>query len=97
MTVPVIRLDTRELEPPEPLMLATQALGRLVAGQYLHMLHRREPRLLYPELEARHFCQRTVHEAVDLVHVLIWSEGDDVAEQAVGEVLTALGVGGAKS
>lgn len=90
MIDPVIRLDTRDLEPPEPLMLATQALDRLARGQYLHMLHRREPRLLYPEIEARQLCQRTLHESGDRVHVLVWVVGDKVAEQAAGQLLKSL-------
>lgn len=44
-------LDVSNLEPCEPLERTLAAVARLEAGDYLRILHRREPHLLYPLLE----------------------------------------------
>ena len=44
-------LDVSELEPCEPLERTLAALAGLGSGDYLRVLHRREPRLLFPLLE----------------------------------------------
>ncbi len=76
------RLDVRELEPPEPLERALAALPGLGPGEYLHMLHRREPLLLYDLLEAQGFrhCAREGPEAP--WEIFIWREGDEAARAA---------------
>lgn len=45
------RLDVSELEPCEPLERTLAAITLLETGDYLRVLHRREPHLLYPLLE----------------------------------------------
>jgi uncharacterized protein (DUF2249 family) len=50
---PVIELDNRELDPPEPMariLLATEAIR---AGEVVSALLAREPRFLFPELAKR--------------------------------------------
>ena len=76
------RLDVRELEPPEPLERALAALPGLGPGEYLHMLHRREPLLLYELLESQGFrhCVREGPEAP--WEIFIWREGDEEARSA---------------
>lgn len=39
----MILLDTRELDHPVPLEMATEAFKRLTDGEVIHMIHRREP------------------------------------------------------
>ncbi len=48
MSVQEITLDVRDLEPPEPYERATEVLLKLEPGQYVRMISRRRPRLLYP-------------------------------------------------
>ncbi len=48
-------LDVRELEPPEPFLLAMQAIGELGVGDELVLLHRREPFPLYDVLNSLGF------------------------------------------
>ncbi len=69
-------LDVSALPPPEPLERALEALDRLAPGEYLRLLHRREPRLLYPQLEARGFCYRVRPGQGVPFEVLIWRKGD---------------------
>ena len=74
-------LDTRELEPCEPMEQALEASAGLTEGQYLHMLHRREPHLLYPILAERNFAWRTNVDSENRVHLYVWRSGDQSAEQ----------------
>lgn len=75
-------LDVSDLEPPEPLQLVLQALDELEHGEYLHMLHRREPLLLYPELEQRGFRYANIPGGSHACELLIWRDGDAAAEHA---------------
>jgi len=74
-------LDVSDLEPPEPLVRALTEIDTLKEGQYLHMRHRREPCLLYPNLEQRGFTHLTRVSGSDF-DVFIWRKDDSAAEQA---------------
>ncbi len=50
---PVVELDNRELEPPEPLVRTLEGVEALQPGQTLAALLPREPVFLFEELEAR--------------------------------------------
>ena len=52
---PVIQLDNRDLEPPEPMVRILGAAEQLAPGQTLSALLRREPVFLFPHLEKRGF------------------------------------------
>ena len=75
-------LDVRDLEPPEPLVRALAEIETLAAGQYSHMRHRREPCLLYANLERRGFSHLTEARKSGDFEVFIWRKDDTVAEQA---------------
>lgn len=75
-------LDVSDLEPPEPLEQVLSALDDLGDGEFLHMLHRREPLLLYPELDRRGFRYLTILDRHYACEVYIWRDGDSVAERA---------------
>jgi len=55
MSAPVIELDARGLEPPQPLMTILEAVATLPAGATLRAHTRWRPALLYAELETRGF------------------------------------------
>jgi tRNA 2-thiouridine synthesizing protein A len=76
-------LDLRGLEHPEPLLRALAALNELAAGEYLRLLSHRDPLLLYPLLAQQGFAYERPAEQAKTVEVLIWREGDAVAEQGV--------------
>jgi uncharacterized protein (DUF2249 family) len=50
---PVAELDSRELEPPEPMVRTLEGVEALSPGQTLAALLPREPLFLFKELEAR--------------------------------------------
>jgi tRNA 2-thiouridine synthesizing protein A len=77
-----VLLDVSELEPPEPLVQSIGAVEQLKAGEYLHLLHRREPCLLYDNLTQRGFASETRAGREVACEVFIWREGDTPAEQA---------------
>ena len=50
---PAIRLDNRDLDPPEPMVRILAAAEKLGPGETLSALLRREPVFLFPQLEKR--------------------------------------------
>ncbi|MCK9531514.1 MAG: DUF2249 domain-containing protein [Gammaproteobacteria bacterium] len=75
-------LDVSELEPPEPLVRTLEAAEALAPGDYLRMLHRRDPCLLPDNLRSRGFCFQQRPGVRTAVEVFIWREGDALGEQA---------------
>ena len=81
-----VLLDVSELEPPEPLELTLDAADRLEPGQYLRMLHRRDPCLLYANLDENHFRYFQRKGATTAVELFIWRNDDATAESAVESI-----------
>lgn len=52
---PAIKLDNRDLDPPEPMVRILAAADKLRPGETLSALLRREPVFLFPQLEKRGF------------------------------------------
>ncbi len=80
-------VDVSELEPCEPLERALAAADSLRPGEYLRLLHRREPFPLYRILADRGFAHRTVPGDRTAFEVFIWRRTDDQARRAVDEAL----------
>jgi len=78
-----ILLDVSDLEPPEPLTLTLDAAEALAAGQYLRMLHRRDPCMLYGNLDDNGFKYIQREGTTTAVELFIWREHDDKAAAAV--------------
>ena len=55
MSTPVVELDARGLEPPQPMVRILEALAALPPGSTLHARTDRRPVHLYPLLEERGF------------------------------------------
>lgn len=75
-----VLLDVSDLEPPEPFERSTAAAAGLAPGEYLVMVHRMEPRLLYPWLAEHGFRQVTRTRSDGMVELLIWRTEDAEAE-----------------
>lgn len=75
-------LDVSSLEPCEPLERTLEAVTRLRSGDYLRVLHRREPHLLYPLLEKGGYSWTTRSGQESQYVILIWRQGDQHAESA---------------
>ena len=82
-------LDVSDLEPPEPLELTLEAAEQLKPGQYLRMLHRRTPCILYGNLDDNDFKYFQRKGSTTAVEVFIWRENDDKAAKAVQLALQA--------
>ncbi len=80
-------LDVSMLEPCQPLEQSLEAVRALVAGDYLKVIHRREPTPLFPMLEQMGFswCSRQTGSAQ--YEILIWRSSDKVAESQVNDLL----------
>jgi len=52
---PALKLDSRDLSPPEPMVRILAAAEQLGPGETLSALLRREPVFLFPQLERRGF------------------------------------------
>ncbi|WP_426528049.1 DUF2249 domain-containing protein [Bradyrhizobium sp. McL0615] len=50
---PAVKLDNRDLDPPEPMVRILAAADKLGPGETLSALLRREPVFLFPQLEKR--------------------------------------------
>ncbi len=74
-------LDVSDLEPCEPLERALEAVRTLQPGEYLRLVHRQEPLLLYPMLEKLGMAWRARHAAS--VEILIHRRDDAIAGAAV--------------
>ena len=82
-----ILLDVSELEPPEPLTLTLEAAEDLAAGQYLRMLHRRDPCMLYGNLDDNGFKYIQREGTTTAVELFNWREDD--AEAAAAAMLAS--------
>lgn len=83
-------LDVSDLEAPEPLVQVLDAAESLAPGEYLRMYHRREPCLLYPNLDQRGFDHATRQGRDVACEVFIWRRGDAEAEGRAREAAAEL-------
>ncbi len=74
-------LDVSDFPPPEPLQMALDATQELKAGKFLHLHHRRYPRLLFERLEKMGFEHDTRSGPDDSCKVFIWRGDDNEARQ----------------
>lgn len=81
--MPIIPVDVRDLEPPEPLERALAAAQALRPGELVLMTHRREPCLLYPILEKQGFSQKMIQRSPDHFEIYLWRKGDLAAQSLV--------------
>jgi len=75
-------LDVSELAAPEPMECILVELESLAPGEYLRVLHRREPWPLFPILEERGFGHELRPCQPPGFAILIWRAADQVAEAA---------------
>lgn len=85
-------LDVSMLEPCEPMERALEALQDLAPGEYLRLLLRQEPRLLYPMIEQIGMYWHSRRGERTAWEVLICRGDDALARAAVGAVAARDGV-----
>ncbi|BAP56065.1 hypothetical protein THII_1768 [Thioploca ingrica] len=76
-------LDVSQLEPCEPLERVLATLPTLQPGEYLQVLHRMEPHLLYPILTRTGYAWKTKSGQTTLIEIYIWRSDDHQAQLAV--------------
>ncbi|NJO18225.1 MAG: DUF2249 domain-containing protein [Thioploca sp.] len=76
-------LDVSQLEPCEPLEQILAILPTLQAGEYLQVLHRMEPQLLYPILTQAGYAWITKSGQTTSIEIYIWRADDNQAQLAV--------------
>ena len=81
-----IFLDVSDLEPCEPLQLSLAAALALETGQYVRIMHRREPFPLYELLAEKGFTWYTRPGKQTAFEVWVWIAEDRlVCEHMVGQ------------
>lgn len=81
-----VKIDVSMLEPCEPLERTLEALRQLRPGDYLRVLHRREPHLLYPLLESSGYTWRCRGDEPGGYEIFIWKADDIAAAPDVGSL-----------
>jgi uncharacterized protein (DUF2249 family) len=79
-------IDVRELAAPEPLQRILPAIDALGAGEFLHVVHRREPNCLYQLLEELGFAHRDLALG-SRFDIWIWRRDDSLAALAVAKAM----------
>ncbi len=84
-------VDARDMESPRPLETVLAAVRELRDGEYVAMLHRREPVPLYPMLAELGLSHRTIAGGIaggiagdDGFRILIWRRTDAAAAAHCG-------------
>ena len=88
MTQP-ITLDVSLLEPPEPMERILEATEILQPGQYLLVLHHREPFPLYSILAREGFSHSTRAGRQTPYEIFIWRTSDVEATASVQSALNS--------
>ncbi len=68
----IITIDCRELEPPEPFVKVMEAVNRLSLDEAVLMIHRKQPRLLFPKLEELGMKYELTDKGESGIEILIW-------------------------
>jgi len=76
-------LDVSMLEPCEPLERTLEAVRQLEAGDYLRVIHRREPHMLYPLLDKGGLNWRCRETDPGRYEICIWMQDDPAAAAAI--------------
>lgn len=76
---PDIEVDARWLEPPEPMEMAMDAIGRMEPGQRVRLLLHREPMPLYGMLRQMGLTHQTRPIEEGCYEILIFDPAGDAA------------------
>lgn len=69
-----LEIDCRALPPPEPMVKTLEAVESLAPGEVLVSLLPREPRFLFPEIEARGHLWRGGEQPDGSYRIAIWRQ-----------------------
>ena len=81
-----IVVDVHELQPPEPMQKALDALDTLAEGQYLKIIHRMQPFPLYDILSDNGFKYKVTDGKISSFDIYVWRAKDEAAEKNIKEI-----------
>lgn len=81
-----IVIDVHELQPPEPMQRALDALDSLTDGQYLKIIHRMQPFPLYDILSDNGFKYKVTDGEISTFDIYVWRAKDKAAEKIIQEI-----------
>ncbi|MDH5473317.1 MAG: DUF2249 domain-containing protein [Gammaproteobacteria bacterium] len=81
-----ITLDVHELQPPEPMQKALDALHTLGDGQYLKIIHRMQPFPLYDILTDNGFKYKVTTGKVSAFDIYVWHAKDKEVEKIIKDL-----------
>lgn len=81
-----IVIDVHELQPPEPMQRALDALDSLADGQYLKIIHRMQPFPLYDILSDNGFKYKVTDGEISAFDIYVWRAKDKAAEKIIQEI-----------
>ena len=73
-----ILIDVSELEAPEPFEKVVALVSAMKPGQYIRMLHRKQPLPLIQMLEDNGYACRAIEHQPSDWEILIWNKSDVV-------------------
>ena len=82
-----IILDVHELQPPEPMQRALDALDKLSEGQYLKIIHRMQPFPLYDILLDNGFKYKVTNGRISAFDIYVWRAKDQEVEKIIKTIL----------
>jgi len=82
-----IVLDVHELQPPEPMQKALDALEQLEQGQYLKIIHRMQPFPLYEILLDNGFKYKVTNSDISAYDIYVWRADDQEAKKMIEDLL----------
>ncbi|MCW8956326.1 MAG: DUF2249 domain-containing protein [Gammaproteobacteria bacterium] len=80
-----IILDVHDLQPPEPMQQALDALDKLMPGEYLRMIHRMQPFPLFNILAENNF-RYLVKPGAKGFDIFIWKISDKDSEHTINNL-----------
>lgn len=81
-----IVLDVHELQPPEPMEKALDAIEKLGDGEYIKMIHRMQPFPLYNILFDNGFKHLVKDGENNTFDIYIWKATDKDSEQTIKQL-----------
>ena len=81
-----ILLQVHELQAPQPMELALDALDKLQTGEFIKMTHRMQPFPLYRILDENGFRYRVANGDISAFDIYIWHAGDRDTEKAIKQL-----------
>jgi uncharacterized protein (DUF2249 family) len=82
-----ILLEVHDLQPPQPMELALDALDKLQLGEYIKMVHRMQPFPLFKILDENSFRYRVTDSDTSAFDIYIWHASDKQTAEDIKKII----------